>query len=179
MACDYCRERPWDYVFRKLIDPSLCFTYWKKELEDPAMMVLAHAVPASVGTSSQDGIISHNGVEHVAGAAGGAPQGSSTGASSAKRPVIKPQKDSRAHNVDSQGHFTTNRAWKPLCAKFQQGLCTGTPCPENPSQQHQCNRCLSQHHGGESGLCGQDKGGKGKGKGKGKKGGKKGGKVQY
>ena len=55
--------------------------------------------------------------------------------------------------------MTTNRAGKRLCDGFQNGQCTRTlpnnVCAKNPSEVHQCARCLQPSHGayGPNGNC--------------------------
>ena len=94
------------------------------------------------------------------------------------RGLKRPPAD-RVHSV-REGRFLSTRAGVPLCANYQSGTCGAGVhgrCPVDRSMGHQCNRCLSDQHGGDTGSCNKhasdtsytsDKGnGKGKNKSKG------------
>ena len=76
------------------------------------------------------------------------------------------------------GRYITTRKGLHICPAFQAGTCGGHVhgrCPVDRSMGHQCNRCLSDQHGGDTGACSKSVGGaapggqsKGKGKNKGK-----------
>ena len=62
----------------------------------------------------------------------------------------------KSHRV-ANGRYITNRSDIPLCAGFQRGQCgaalQGGLCPVDHVSIHQCCRCLSDRHGGESPEC--------------------------
>ena len=101
------------------------------------------------------------------------------GARGQKRPLPE---GPNVHNV-KDGRYVTSRRGIPLCSGFQTGACgehLQGRCPVDRSHGHQCNRCLSDQHGGDTGACsktapatpytseGASFGGHGKGKGKNK-----------
>ena len=191
LAHEYDPDKPWDYVWSKMIEDA---TFWRRELEEPCILVLAKTssmqsmiggdAPAAVtgnGSRSQgQGIINYSQPPtHQRNGGGG-----DTGGSPAKKP--------RQHNVNSSGHLATNRAGIELCSGFNAGTCTqsapgaqGFRCAKDPNKAHQCSKCLSSEHGASNpNGCGRpaaraptDKGGKGKGNGK--RGGKGGKRHQY
>ena len=170
-AIGFDPERPWEFVFRQL---PLEFSFWKKELEDPALLVLARA-PGSAVTSEAP-IARHRG-QHITQVAGDAPLANlSADPRPAKLPKLAtpPQ---RTHNVDAAGMFLTNRRGATLCAAFQTNSCTSPSC----HSVHQCSICPQPTHGasdcpnkdrqqknreGQQDKGKGKKGGKGKGKGK-------------
>ena len=154
-------DKPWDWIWK---DATNNANFWRKELEEPGMLILAKSAP--MGTMIDgDAMISD-----------------STARS------INTQTE-RVHSV-KDGRFETNRKGTPLCPGFQNGTCkdtaAGARCARDWSFAHQCALCLSPTHGAD--ICtstdkpsppkGMSKGNisGGKSVGKSKKGGKGGGK---
>jgi hypothetical protein len=169
VVCEYNPNRPWEYVFRKLTQE---FSFWKKELEDPAMLILTHAVRHSDSAVTGESPIASRAQEHIADVASMHGMGKNTQSSSQspKKKMARPAE--RQFNFDESGANTTNRRGLQLCPGFQTGACTGRTCPSDAGA-HQCSVCLQPTHGAKDHSSSSGKGGKG-GKGKGGKG--KGGK---
>lgn len=151
---------PWDWSLRALVGDT---AFWRRELEEPALLVLARAARLSAVVEGDAP------VERPA-----APQGAHTKAPRAT-PRERPQKAQRMHHVNTEGtEMTTNRGGYPLCSDFQVGKCQPTRgnliCPVNPAARHQCAKCLSPAHGSSTCNAQLARAPKGAGKGKGKQG---------
>ena len=174
--------RPWEWSFKALTQD---YRFWKRELEDQAVLILAHIgklehsiegdaeiepmVPQGLGRAVHNGSMGASPSGHI-------------DPPPKKKARNTPKHSERQHHVAENGHMTHNRNGAPLCGKFQSGNCRqsvrGNKCPVNTDEVHQCSMCLSQKHGSEHPRKCEDatskpsKGGKGKGKGKGKGAGK-------
>jgi hypothetical protein len=144
------------------------FAFWKRELEDPAMLILTRTLKGQSEAVSGEVPVAASASGHIANVTSlhglGAKHGSAKQdqASPKKRARLPPGQ--RAYNVDERGHNLTNRRGTKLCNKSQSGECSGTSCPINPEWAHQCARCLEVGHGAKD--CTREAQGKGKGKGK-------------
>ncbi len=180
--------RPWEEVYARI---PLQFPFWKRELEEPAFMILSR-----VGNYSEvvegDAPVGNSLTERATPASAlGAPLLGDD--RPPKRPRQQQQQQQqqqqdaaasrfRHHNLNAAGKFTTNRTGVPLCDAFQKGECVGTErgkCARTGRHAHQCNQCLAGDHGSETGQgCQRTQPGqprnpapyKGRGKGSGKKG---------
>ena len=172
-------QRPWDHVFRLLPKE---FSYWKKELEDPALMILAKVSSRSVITTEAQ--VASQRSQHITAVSSdsavaglGGRRGADAGAPSPRKKQKNNNIYDRQYNYDASGRNVTNRRGIKLCPGWQDGTCTSFPCATDASFAHQCSICLSERHGakdctpkggGKKGGAGAGKGGK-KGKGKGGK----------
>jgi len=161
-------------------------TWWREELEEGALLVLTRS--SSIGRLVDgDAAIVHGPAANPARVMPPPPARVPPPTALFDGPPAK-SKRRRAPapppvwNLDGAG-WTTNRRGYPMCPGFQAGTCTvnkpGTQfCSLNPSNVHQCRKCLGHSHGSEACQSpipsAPPNQGKGKGKGKGKKG-KKGG----
>jgi hypothetical protein len=173
---DFDPGRPWNSVF---LEATLDSEFWKVELEEPALVIMADRsthqgdfisgdAPATGGYETPR----HNGSKRN--------QDELMGDSTS--PVVRRPRHVRQHNVE-EGKHKTNRRGTTLCAGFQSGSCTVTlpnnKCGNDFSKVHQCEKCLREDHGSKD--CNKElrvpslpsgKGknaGKGKGKDKGKR----------
>jgi len=167
--------RPWEWSLRAVVEDT---SFWRRELEEPAILVLARAskmasmvdgdVPVAAPGEGTAAVRPAGGQGHAPG--GGQPR---QRASAKARPV-------KQRLVDPQGTFTHNRKGVKLCKAFQNNQCdpagAWNKCPRDASAVHQCAKCLSPTHGQAacSNPAGREpafhrKGGKGKGKGDGKR----------
>ena len=166
--------RPWDSVWHAVVKEE---TWWRKEFETPAMLIITRINSLH---NSLDGDIVLSGASGSGSAAPHRP-GPPTRAPAAQAQKGKKQKQ-KQHGPQRGGSdgMHTNRTGKNFCSDFQNGRCsnsvTGCACPKNPSQTHQCSRCLSQTHGayGPGQACSATQAvvrntSKGKGKGKNKR----------
>ncbi len=167
-------SRPWDWSFAEAVADG---AFWKRELEEPALLVLSRAGSLS-NMVDGDAQTASSGK-----AAPSAPHPRSAVAAQGKvRPAQQqkaPRGRERQHLVDSAGNYTHNRSGNKLCGAFQADQCSaGSSCRDGT---HQCNRCLAPNHGGSKCTGGApkapNKGNKGRGKGGGKD--KSGGRTQY
>ena len=152
------------------------YAYWHENVETHALMIVSSARStsrfldgdSSIAGSSGDHIATQQapyvdiGIPAQAPFIAKTPRQPSTTPN--PRPKKKKAKSPAVHNVVN-GLHTTNRRGFALCAGFQTGNCSGC------DKKHQCNKCLSMHHG--SAQCTQPtaqppRGPRGKGKGKGK-----------
>ena len=176
-AHPYDPQMPWDHVLRSVGDE---FSFWKKELEDPAMMILMRAKSTSEEVSGE-APVARTAADHIS-----TPQASGSAPNLAGPPAAKKRRS--AHVSQSQrfysrgpdGNWTTNRKGAQLCGKFQLGECNVLPCPVNSRNAHQCARCLGNHPAKDcqSQGGGQSAGSKGT-KNQGKKGGGGKGKARH
>ena len=139
-------KRPWNYVWGAVCADT---QWWKNELEDPALLVLAKAArlnevvggdarasgaaqsphfappPQQQQRQSRDQPNSGSGIDRSRSRVGG-----------------------KEHNV-KDGKYTTNRQGSKLCEGFQVGSCNETAygmwCSKNTAEVHQCNLCLGNH----------------------------------
>ena len=183
----YVDQRPWNYVFSKATNAA---TWWKEELEDPAMLVLNDVASQSrflsddiaidqpkskkPKTSYDSGGSAHYNAER---------QGKGMHGSVVKAAVKGPP----GHYVSSDGlTFLANRSNVELCRQYNAGACGGPHgghrCPVDNNRFHACNKCLGPHPAcnvdGRDNPCQSEpkppsstrmKGGKSKGKGKSQK----------
>ncbi len=144
--------------------------FWKKELEDPALLILAR-------TKGIGSVLGLDSADLGRGTKCPPPPGDPPTHQEKKQPRL------RIHNV-THGKFFTTRKGVILCNGFNSGKCMGSRlgCPSGSGEAHACNMCLSSTHAGhECSLTPRCptrqawwQGAKGKGKGK-----KGGGKAQY
>ena len=172
-------SRPWDWALRKCADDVL---FWRRELEDAAMLVKVHISKLSDTIGNDANIASI--VDSTVPVTNNRQQHPPPPHHGHERPVKKQRMAAgdKVHNSDGDGNLTSNRRGTPLCSGFQDGSCpynkANIRCPKNKDCVHQCARCLSASHGRAwPRACTNDPAGpppKGKGaKGSGKKGGKK------
>jgi hypothetical protein len=143
--------RPWDVVFREVLKE---YSFWKREVEDPALMILVPMIRSGAARSAHDtpgeNPLARNEAEHLASS-----KDNFTGSllQQEQHPRSPAAKKSRSdkyahqggaaqHNV-TEGLFTTNRHGKGLCRDHQTGKCTKAKCDYS----HQCARCLDARHG--------------------------------
>ena len=143
---DYRPEKPWNCVWRLLTDD---LRFWKKELEEPALLVLARssslasvvdgdALTAASAANSNNSPDVHPGVQPKR---------------QTRPPKSSPPKPPKQHIMGSDGLLTANRKGIPLCEGFQQGTCceiapgTMMICAKNKDRVHQCAKCLKPGHG--------------------------------
>ena len=146
----YQPDRPWNAVYSKMCDDQFSLTFWKEELEDLAIAVLARTAnlrarvgdDASIGTSVASQSNHEPQLSPAPFAPGRIPK------SPTKRARELPE-DNRVTRVDSSGNFTHNRQNVEICPGFNTGECQDTiagRCKVNPELVHQCSRCLAQSH---------------------------------
>ena len=181
---------PWKWVWTEAATGEDKF--WKKEFEDPAVLVITHT--RKVETSLEgDAAISGDRNVSMTDLLHNAPPimpGIHAASSSATRPLSNPtpREDKQPkiprkgdYSMDdnlavySNGQYTQNKKGLELCNAYKGGDCpqtTGTGrCPKNPDRVHQCCFCLQAHPGsqcpkkkkGGGKQKNQKKGGKGKG----------------
>lgn len=158
---------PWEWVFNQAANND---KFWRKELEDKALLVVAKISGAEEGVEGDaptSGAPPLKQVQHLA----HPPQPASD------RQTKRQKTGGRAHKVGDDGLLTHNRAGTRLCAAYQRGECPesghryNTACPRDRSLRHQCAKCLQPGHGASS-CTGQAAGepSRKKGSGKGAKG---------
>jgi hypothetical protein len=157
---------PWDVVYRQL---PLEFAFWRREVEDPAILILTRGSGAGARAAVQgDAPVAERPGDHIAHTDAVADVRSSSDGNrttpNAKKAKTKVRGAGAA--TSAGGLFTSNRRGNGLCPDWQLGTCAN-PCPHN--LQHQCSSCLDNLHG--LSTHGQVPKGGGKGK-KGKDGGK-------
>lgn len=122
--------------------------FWRKEFEEPAVLILMKAESMSDLVGADVSI-----------ARAAASAGSSSDAWAAlrsapmtdSRPRKRPAEDARRgrfHRV-ADGTYTHNRVDHPLCRDFQKGECRGGIgmwCSLNKGHIHQCSKCLGPRH---------------------------------
>jgi len=123
--------RPWDWVWEQVV---LDANFWRTELEEPALVVLARSSGRALGSETSAGTqppLKRVTVDDMPSAP-----------PAAKRLGV--------HDVDGNA-FRANRRGKKLCLAFNQGSCPlvhgNTTCPKNSHEVHQCSRCLDTAHG--------------------------------
>jgi hypothetical protein len=179
-------SRPFAMVYAEATKET---SWWKKEVEDPCMLLLTKTAKLSnlLGEDARIESEHQRGASSVADGGlfpGGGPRGNTrvragTGGSGSDNPP--PPKDRKKHhNLNAEGVYATNRSNIACCPEFQHSACSRTVGANGRCSGgcHQCNRCLSKDHGADG--CTKDppspiRPGKGRGKGKGKGGGKGGG----
>jgi len=176
----YDPKSPWEWSLRKCADDVI---YWRRELEDPAMLAKVQIARMSDKLGSDAPVeqsSTSSGTRAVAGLA------ADTDRSAPPPKRLKPSVSNKHHSTDDSGNLTCNRKGYPLCGTFQSGNCEyrkyTIACPKDNSRVHQCARCLMPNHGlhwpkecgnVQASTPSQRTKGKGKGgKGKGDKGGK-------
>ena len=175
-------KRPWNFVWGAVCADT---QWWKNELEDPALLVLAKAARLGevvAGDARANGApqVSHS-PAHPQQLQQRSGRGQQSVSSNSDR--SRSRMGAREHNV-KDGKYVTNRQGSKMCEGFQSGSCTETAygmwCAKNTSEVHQCNICLGNHRGNQctntsipdtGASRGKSGGGKGKGAGK-RKGGK-------
>ena len=140
--------------------------FWRRELEEPAIRVLARAARL---TSVLDGDAPITGGELQ----------SPRAPTRRPQPADRPERPQKVHRLSEDGTaLMANRRGAPLCRDFQLGKCQPSHgndalCPVDSRSRHQCAKCLSPGHGADrcsNAMAGAPKGrGKGKSKGKGKR----------
>ena len=144
---EYNPEYPWEYVWGKAADD---FHYWRKELEDPCLLILTRTRSLTAMVDGDVSIAEEPAAKRQRTATPETVQKSAweTGFGSNEMPT-KRNKVERLHNV-IDGTFSTNRRGVPLCPGFNAGTCKETVgqnrCAVDPSKIHQCSKCLSIEH---------------------------------
>jgi hypothetical protein len=135
--------RPWDWALRETIHDS---SFWRKEMEEPAILVLAKAGRLSQMVDG-DAPVAGSGSPAVA---------ASMPARRHQEPAAsahKAKRGSRQHHVAGDGVMAANRRGVQLCGGFQSGACTELRlgrCAKDPNKSHQCAKCLQPGHGADS-----------------------------
>ena len=62
-ATEYRPSKPWDYVLRRL---PLEYAFWKKEIEDPAILLLTKVAAKSTSVVTQEAPVARVPAEHIA-----------------------------------------------------------------------------------------------------------------
>ena len=148
----YDPKRPWNYTWAMGQEDA---TWWGKEFNEPAMMLMARTASIAAvvtqdapvqGSITQSAHIAPPLVVGNESLAGGGPRSNPP----AKRKVPPVPK----FNGGGGGTHATNKSGHSLCSDFQMGACglaVGSGiCPKDRSLRHQCNKCLSQTHGGNA-----------------------------
>ena len=164
-AIPFDPNRPWDSVWSAAVDDH---AFWHRQFEEPALIILTKAGRLTDVVTGEAPIETKSG--------GGAGNDHHPEPDPKRRKTTqKPRVEQKAKvHRESNGVYTHDRRGMALCAEFQSGNCastTGIYCPRSSGTVHQCNRCLSEKHGGNScSLAPREpsygKGKKGKGKGK-------------
>ena len=166
----YDPAAPWRSVWKQMPKE---YAFWKREVEDPSLMIATHAKDGSAVLSGEAPTVAkpalHMSDAHSSHGIGlGPPLANAHPSPShpAPPPTKKPRKamEDKYYNKDANG-WTTNRSGVPLCAGFTAGTCTDRPCPQGNA--HQCSKCLANDH--RASACPGPKGKGGKAGGKGKK----------
>ena len=167
---DFDSANQWEWVWSVIPEEQ---RFWREELEEPCMLVLARSGSLSSMVQGDAPVSSDGGT-------GGSPGKRARSVPDSSRVPPSP----KVHNV-SDGIYSTSRRGVRLCEEFQNGLCEGVDlnarCKKNSDGVHQCSRCLGADH------CAKDCNktprppslGKGKGKGKGGRKGNQGKIWQY
>ena len=179
----YDPGRPWEWILKQA---SADGDWWRKELEDQCLLILAGAQGADsqlgddAPVQTQGGGASNDTRKRATLHDGATRGGGDPPLRGPKKG--KPTPQDRVHEVDENGYYLRNRSGAELCHGYQTGDCTeGTGansliCKRNAQRRHQCNRCLGHHPGSECKVeasknlskKGKGKGAKGKGARKGK-----------
>ena len=144
---EYNPDSPWEYVWGKAADD---FHYWRKELEDPCLLILTRTRSLGALVDGDVSIADEPAAKRARLAPASTVQKSNweTGLGSSELPTKK-GKSERLHNTNN-GCFTTNRRGVPVCDGFNAGTCTQTTgqnrCAADPTKIHQCSKCLSVDH---------------------------------
>ena len=134
VKCTYNPKRPWEYVFRQL---PVEFSFWKRELEDPALLILARALVAAITSEAP---VAKTRDPHSTQVAGDVQlTGLERQGLPSKRQRVGIPSPARVYKYDDQGHYKCNRRGVQLCVAFQTGSCS-SPCPQQLA--HQCKICL-------------------------------------
>ena len=150
----YDVAKPWDSVWSETVGRDDT-DWWKKEFETPAILIVTRIqnLSESIGGDApiQQGRANIASVhaQQGSGAQGSGAQGSRNSPPAPTRPT-KIKKTKKAQQSSGSG-MATNRSGKRLCDAFQNGRCSETlsngVCANNPSEVHQCSRCLQPSHG--------------------------------
>jgi hypothetical protein len=171
--------KPWDSVWEVVTEKD---SWWRKEFERPAFMILTHTKTLA---SMIDGDVN---IESAKASMATSSYGAPPPKHIADRPTKKPTKPKKQifgpQKSNADGTMATSRFGKPLCEDYQDGNCSVTVgnsiCAKDRNKSHQCAVCMLPGHGARHPRpCDRNqaqprapfkgKGGKGKGKGKGKK----------
>ena len=151
-TCEFDASRPWDLLLAELTGDG---AYWKREMEEPAILVLNSVAKLSAvigGDAPVGTATSGYGKGNHLGVASPVPAAVEPLVASKGKAKQAPDTAGRVHWTVSNGKYTHNRKRKMLCADWQTGQCSrkagSVVCPKNPQHVHQCNRCLSEKHGG-------------------------------
>ena len=135
-ACEYKPDTAYEWIWRRLPEET---KFWRTEVEEPCLLLLAGAGPEVKPTPDGDAPID---------SAGTGPHGGGGNErfklKHPRHPPTRPpaKKRLRVHKVEG-GAYKQNRKGNHLCQGFQKGECTG---PEHlclEGGRHQCERCLS------------------------------------
>jgi hypothetical protein len=169
-------EQPWDWCLRQVTADT---DFWRHEMEEPAIIVLAKAgsLAAMVGGDAP--------VSSLSSASSGlGPQQHGAASRHDRKATKAGSRSGQGHHVDGSGQYSANRRGTRLCSDFQAGACQQEVkgrCPRDSSFSHNCAKCLSSGHGAKACNAGSSAEGRreGKGKGNGKGKGKYSGRPQY
>jgi hypothetical protein len=167
-------EQPWDWCLRQVTADT---DFWRHEMEEPAIIVLAKAGSLSTmigGDAPVSSIASSS--------SGPAPQQQGAAARYDKKAPSKRPRGGNGHYTDGAGQYSANRRGTKLCNDFQAGTCQPEVkgrCPRDGSCTHQCAKCLSPSHGAKACQAGASADGRRDRKGNGKGKSKYGGRPQY
>ena len=135
----YNPKRPWEYVFRQL---PVEFAFWKRELEDPALLILARAPVAAITSEAP---VAKTRDQHITQVAGDVQlTGLERQGLPSKRQRVGIPSPARVYEYDDQGHYKCNRRGVQLCVAFQTGSCS-SPCHQQLAQKYKM--CLYPTHG--------------------------------
>ena len=114
----YNPKRPWEYVFRQFpVEFAFWFAFWKRELEDPALLILARALVAAITSEAPVAKTRDQHITHVAGDA------QLTGLERQIVPSFRQRigipSPVRVYKYDDQDYHKSNRRGVQLCAAFQ------------------------------------------------------------
>ena len=137
-------NRPWGFVWSGTVDDQ---SLWHRQFVEPALIILTKAgrltdvITGEAPTKNKS-----------RGAAGrdNHPEQDRKRRKTTQKPRV--EQSAKVHR-ESNGVYTHNRRGVALCADFQSRNCastTGIHCLCASGTVHQCNRCLSEKHGGSS-----------------------------
>lgn len=147
-APDYKPHRPWEWCLRRVVEDT---AFWRRELEESAMLVLAKASRFSQALDG-DALVAH--CPPLASKARPAGRGMPTSATHPAASAAKTSSLGKHLIVGEDGMLSTNRCGNRLCEAFQHGTCDESTrrgvCPRDRQMAHQCAKCLSPSHGADS-----------------------------
>ena len=130
-------KKPWEWVWNMMVKDH---AFWHRELEEPALLILAKTQKASQLLGADAPIEASGGT------------GSDRSIPSAPVAIKRRREDGvRQHVVGEDGLLTHNRRGAELCRGYQKGDCKDKDrngfCLKTGRTRHQCAKCLSEDHG--------------------------------